>query len=54
MTVKDFKDILDKLDDELPLNFEYMPRPHEYVVEKVWGVRAEPSGAIIIGEEKNF
>lgn len=53
MLVSELKKILDCLDDDAPVSFEYIPRPHEYVVEPVLGVRAEASGAIIIGE-KNF
>ena len=53
MLVCELKKILERLDDNAPILFEYVPRPHEYVVESILGVRAEPSGAIIIGE-KNF
>ena len=53
MLVCELKKILERLDDNAPISFEYVPRPHEYVVEPILGVRAEPSGAIIIGE-KNF
>ena len=53
MLVCELKKILERLDDNAPISFEYAPRPHEYVVEPILGVRAEPSGAIIIGE-KNF
>lgn len=53
MIVSELKKILECFDDDKPILFEYTPRPHQYVVEPILGVRAEPSGAIIIGE-KNF